>query len=139
MLNDDLNIRVFWKDIEVIKGYIPKHIKIREFESKLYLATYEKNLNLMRECLKEKNVLILDLGCSFGHLTAILADYGYSVIGLDVPKSGSLNFTYELWKKLAKEFNCEFLKGDGRCLPFKSERFDAVLALRCYRTRPKPR
>jgi SAM-dependent methyltransferase len=139
VLGDKLALsREFCKDIEIIKGHIPRHIKIYEYESKLYLAAYEKKLNLMREYLK-KNVLILDLGCSFGHLTAILADYGYSTIGLDVPYSqfhkentqrsrAISSMQPELWKKLAKEFNCEFLKGDGKRLPFESNQFDAVLA-----------
>lgn len=128
----------FLNKIEKIRAFVPEDLPIFEYESRLYLAEYEKNLSRIRERVKASGS-VLDLGCSFGHLSAVLADYGYTTVGLDVPyekhqpdqsrrTQAICKMRPELWRKIEKEFNCSFLTGDGKSLPFEDNHFDAVLA-----------
>ena len=127
----------FYQDLkiceEIIGEYVPKYIR-RDYDSKLYAEGIRRDLDLVKESINKENGLVLDLGCGKGHFTAILADYGYSVIGLDIPtpigeqlEISKTRWQTLLWKKLARRFNSYYLLGDGRFLPFKTELFDAVI------------
>ena len=127
----------FYQDLkiceEIIGEYVPNYIR-RDYDSKLYAEGIRRDLDLVREYINKEDGLVLDLGCGKGHLTAILADYGYSAIGLDIPtpigeqlEISKTKWQILIWKKLTRRFNSYYLMGDGRFLPFKTELFDAVI------------
>jgi len=63
---------------------------------------------------------VLDLGCGTGHLTAVLAESGASVVGVDASRE-------MLAEARATRPDIPFVRGDARRLPFEGS-FDAVLS-----------
>jgi ubiquinone/menaquinone biosynthesis C-methylase UbiE len=65
---------------------------------------------------------VLELGCGWGHTTAMLAiaRQDIALVGTDIKKSAT-------WKDLA-ELGCSFMRCDAAELPFHSEDFDAIIS-----------
>ena len=112
--------------METIYKMSPKGSLAGRLRSTLSLEFVKKDLQQVNRYLKTKNVLILDLGCQTGYITAYLSSKGFAVIGLDPSSS---RWQTRLWKKLASRFKVSFIVGDGKCLPLKDRIFGAVI---CY-------
>jgi len=112
--------------METIYKMSPKTSLVGRLRSKLFLEFVKKDLQQINRYLKKKNVLILDLGCQTGYITAYLSSKGFSVIGLDPMVSRR---QMRLWRKLASRSKASFIVGDGKCLPLKDRIFEAVI---CY-------
>lgn len=71
--------------------------------------------------------IILDIGCADGVFTKVILDKSAAkkIIGIDVLKT-SVDWASKHWKK---QTEMEFLVGDAHKLEFKTQTFDAVLAL----------
>lgn len=117
---------------EIIGKYVPNYF-LRDYDSKLYAEGVRRDLDLVRAYINKEG-LVLDLGCGKGHLSAILADCGYSVIGIDITtpieeqlRISETKWQLPIWKKLARRFNNYYLLGDGRFLPFQTEIFDVII------------
>lgn len=68
---------------------------------------------------------LLDIGCGWGRWTIAAARKGYSAIGID-PSQGSILAAQRVAGKLGAR--CLFEVGDGRCLRFPDNSFDAVFS-----------
>jgi SAM-dependent methyltransferase len=66
---------------------------------------------------------ILDLGCGHSMASVVLARRGAIVTGMDL-SSGYI--TEARRRALANEVVADFVVGDGECLPFADESFDAI-------------
>ncbi len=64
----------------------------------------------------------LEIGCGTGFFTGWIASLGYEVCGLD-PSQAMLQVVHR------EGVPARLVRGSGLCLPFKSRRFDVVLAL----------
>jgi len=82
-----------------------------------YIKKLRRTVNLI-----PKNGKVLEIGCGFGHVTAMvkIARSDLKVIGLDIKK-------FSTWDKY-KKFGCNFVIGDAQNLKFKDEKFDAVIS-----------
>lgn len=66
---------------------------------------------------------VLDLGCGWGHTTAMFSSArpDLEVTGVDLSE-------HPLWRQFATKYKCKFAIGNGLSLPFKEEVFDAVVS-----------
>lgn len=87
--------------------------------SNLQWHRYEKQVALISQKLK-KGSLVLDIGCGNGHTTALLATHTINVIGIDLSES-------PVWQTF-ENYGARFVVADALNLPFKCEKFDAVIS-----------
>lgn len=87
--------------------------------SNLQWHRYQKRVALISQKLK-KGSLVLEIGCGNGHVTALLATDTIKVIGLDLSEDPA-------WKTL-EDYAARFVVADALNLPFKREKFDAVIS-----------
>jgi SAM-dependent methyltransferase len=84
----------------------------------------------VEDICKQNNeqLVILDLGCSLGHITALLHPYGELIVGLDISITAALKAKNRC-EALVKEKNnpYQFMVGDVLNLPFQKEVFDVVI------------
>jgi SAM-dependent methyltransferase len=73
---------------------------------------------------------VLDVGCGMGRYTALVADHGAEVVGLDV--SRAVEKAAELWPQ------CSFVQGDIVAPPFRPESFDLVYSFGVLHHLPDP-
>jgi len=73
---------------------------------------------------------VLDVGCGMGRYAALVADYGASVIGVDV--SCAVEKAAELWPR------CSFVRADIVATPFLPETFDLVYSFGVLHHLPDP-
>jgi SAM-dependent methyltransferase len=80
---------------------------------------------------------ILETACGTGRFTALLADRGADIVGLDIS-------TPMLREGLAKAYrdgvadHIEFMRGDAGRLPFPDDHFDAVFGMRFFHLADTP-
>ncbi len=93
---------------------------VREYE--------EQTLNLLPQSFLQKfmetlprNCRILDVGCAFGRDSAVLAEHGFRVTGVDYAAA-------LIERAKQRVLNVEFLVADMRELPFHSGSFDGIWA-----------
>lgn len=76
-----------------------------------------------------KKLVILDLGCSLGHITEHLHPYGSLVVGLDISPTAVAKAKERCAEVVGNQPNpYEFVAASTLALPFKSETFDVVIA-----------
>lgn len=93
--------------------------------------SYEDNILFLRhlyayEYAKNKiplNSFVLDLGCGEGYGTKFLSKFSKNVVGLDIDTKVISNAINKY-----KSENCNFIKYNGRKLPFHDNVFDAVIS-----------
>ena len=74
-----------------------------------------------------KEMKCVDIGCSIGVISAVLAESFGSVIGID------LDYPSIQWaQKNSKRSNASFFIGDGMQAPFPTEMFEVVVCAQCY-------
>lgn len=104
-----------------IKKEMKKLQKEITLEEQKYFAFHKKRYNDILQSIRiKKDMKVLDLGCSSGHLLIILKRLGADVYGVDYINP---------WKKRFKNHQIKFKKCniETQKLPFKSETFDYVL------------
>lgn len=91
------------------------------FADNLGWLRYETQLKFLDKILPKKSK-ILDIGCGWGHTTAMLSALhpDSKVIGVDLSE-------VPLWNDFRK-YGCKLMIGSGLNLPFKDEAFDAVVS-----------
>jgi SAM-dependent methyltransferase len=75
--------------------------------------------------------LVLEIGCSRGFFLQEGKNQGYQTYGIDISLS-----SLKSGKKINPENN--FIRGDGECIPFKNETFDAIVAIHSIEHMPNP-
>lgn len=76
-----------------------------------------------------KKLVILDLGCSLGHITEHLHAYGSLVVGLDISPTAVAKAKERCAEVLGSQSNpYEFIAASTLALPFKADVFDVVIA-----------
>jgi SAM-dependent methyltransferase len=73
---------------------------------------------------------VLDVGCGMGRYTALAADHGAEVVGIDL--SGAVEKAAELWP------HCSFVQGDIMAPPFTPRSFDLVYSFGVLHHLPDP-
>lgn len=85
-----------------------------------YTRKYERPLELVADLLKPTDI-VLDLGCGDGRLTALQANRGRTIIGLD-----NQELPLQFARRLIQCDNVRFCCGDGIALMFRAGVFDVV-------------
>jgi len=111
---------------------------MREYFGDAYLEIYSKDLYNKKEIAQEadfvcealrikRGALALDLACGFGKHIPFFVKKGIRTIGLDL----SLPYLKYAVQKIPGSHakKSALVRGDMRCLPFRSESFDAVFCL----------
>jgi ubiquinone/menaquinone biosynthesis C-methylase UbiE len=80
---------------------------------------------------------ILEVACGTGRFTAMLADRGAEVVGLDI-SAPMLRIGREKAVELGVDDRIAFLRGDAARLPFPDDHFDAVFAMRFFHLADTP-
>ena len=76
-----------------------------------------------------KKLVILDLGCSLGHITEHLHPYGSLIVGLDISPTAVAKAKKRCAEMVGEQPNpYEFVAASTLALPFKIETFDVVIA-----------
>ena len=81
---------------------------------------------------------ILEIACGTGRFTAMLADEGADVVGLDI-SGPMLQQGRKKAMQLGVDDHMELMRGDAGRLPFPDNHFDAVLAMRFFHLADTPR
>jgi len=80
---------------------------------------------------------ILEIACGTGRFTAMLAERGADIVGLDI-SAPMLQQGRERAQSAGVAQNLEYMRGDAARLPFPDGQFDAVLAMRFFHLADKP-
>jgi ubiquinone/menaquinone biosynthesis C-methylase UbiE len=91
---------------------------------------------LFRNKIGQGNKLVLDVGAGTGFLSIMLAEIGYSVVGVDLSE--------DMIKNAQRKMDARGLKvrlelGDAEDLPFEDESFDALVNRAVLWTLPDPK
>lgn len=84
---------------------------------------------VLLERLKDKKLSqlnVLDIGCSSGIISRLLAEQFFKVVGIDIDKSALQIATQ------SKQLNLEFIYMDATKINFKSSQFDVVICHQVY-------
>ncbi|WP_336021985.1 class I SAM-dependent methyltransferase [Halobellus salinisoli] len=80
---------------------------------------------------------VLEIACGTGRFTAMLAERGAEIIGLDI-SNAMLAQGREKARRAGVADHIEFLRGDAARLPFPDDHFDAVFAMRFFHLADTP-
>jgi len=80
---------------------------------------------------------ILEIACGTGRFTAMLAQRGADIVGLDI-SGPMLQQGRERAQSAGVADNLEYMRGDAGRLPFPDDRFDAVFAMRFFHLADTP-
>ena len=80
---------------------------------------------------------ILEIACGTGRFTAMLAERGADIIGLDI-SGPMLQQGRERARAAGVADKLEFIRGDAARLPFPDDHFDAVFAMRFFHLADSP-
>jgi ubiquinone/menaquinone biosynthesis C-methylase UbiE len=80
---------------------------------------------------------VLEIACGTGRFTALLADRGANIVGLDI-SAAMLSQGREKARDAGVADHIEFLRGDAARLPFPDDHFDAVFAMRFFHLAETP-
>jgi ubiquinone/menaquinone biosynthesis C-methylase UbiE len=80
---------------------------------------------------------ILEIACGTGRFTAMLADRGADIVGLDI-SGPMLQQGRERAREVGVADNLEYIRGDAGRLPFPDDAFDAVFAIRFFHLADAP-
>ena len=74
---------------------------------------------------------ILEIACGTGRFTAMLADHGADIVGVDISEP-MLKQGHERARAAGVADRLTYFRGDAGRLPFADDQFDAVLAMRFF-------
>ena len=77
---------------------------------------------------------ILEIACGTGRFTALLADQGAEVVGIDISEP----MLRQGRRKAGPDSTAQFIRGDASRLPFPDDHFDAVVAMRFFHLAEDP-
>jgi len=80
---------------------------------------------------------ILEIACGTGRFTALLAERGADIVGLDI-SSAMLQQGRERAQSAGVADRLEYMRGDAARLPFSNDHFDAVFAMRFFHLADEP-
>jgi len=80
---------------------------------------------------------ILEIACGTGRFTAMLAERGADVVGLDI-SGPMLQQGREKAQRAGVADHLEFMRGDAARLPFPDDSFDSVVAMRFFHLADQP-
>jgi len=80
---------------------------------------------------------ILEIACGTGRFTAMLAERGADIVGLDI-SGPMLQQGRERAQSAGVSDNLEYMRGDAGRLPFPDDHFDAVFAMRFFHLADTP-
>jgi SAM-dependent methyltransferase len=80
---------------------------------------------------------ILEVACGTGRFTALLADRGADIVGVDISEA-MLEQGRQKARAAGVAGSLSFLQGDAGRLPFPDDHFDAVFAMRFFHLAPDP-
>jgi ubiquinone/menaquinone biosynthesis C-methylase UbiE len=80
---------------------------------------------------------ILEIACGTGRFTAMLAERGADIVGLDISEP-MLQQGRDRAQSAGVADSLEYLRGDAGRLPFPDDHFDAVLAMRFFHLADTP-
>lgn len=80
---------------------------------------------------------ILEVACGTGRFTAMLADRGADIVGLDV-SGAMLQQGRTKARELGVDDHLEYMRADAGRLPFPDDHFDAVFAMRFFHLADRP-
>lgn len=120
---------------EVFEKSIPSfERKGADFDSLVYADGVRNDIITVKKYLAKTSRLVADLGCGKGHISVLLRDAGYDVIGLDIPEpTGEFNnlskrlWQIESWRKNAEKYDVSFSLADMRKLPIRNGVFDGIV------------
>lgn len=94
-----------------------------DFQYAKRMGAHDLHAQLLLWLDLKKHQNILELGCGPGKYVGLLANMGFSVVGVDP-------FSFETWLELEKKDNIKLLSDIyGEELPFSDNSFDAVVCL----------
>ena len=80
---------------------------------------------------------ILEIACGTGRFTALLAERGADVVGLDI-SAAMLQQGREKAQEVGVDDTVELMRGDAARLPFPDDHFDVVFAMRFFHLADTP-
>jgi len=80
---------------------------------------------------------ILEIACGTGRFTAMLAERGADIVGLDI-SAAMLQQGRERAQAAGVDDQLEYLRGDAARLPFPDNHFDTVIAMRFFHLMDEP-
>ncbi len=80
---------------------------------------------------------VLEIACGTGRFTAMLAERGADIVGLDI-SAAMLGQGREKAQRLGVDDHLEFMRGDAARLPFPDDHFDTVFAMRFFHLADTP-
>jgi ubiquinone/menaquinone biosynthesis C-methylase UbiE len=80
---------------------------------------------------------VLEVACGTGRFTALLAEQGADVVGMDI-SAAMLQQAREKARSLGVDDHLGFLRGDAARLPFPDDHFDTVFAMRFFHLADRP-
>jgi ubiquinone/menaquinone biosynthesis C-methylase UbiE len=80
---------------------------------------------------------VLEIACGTGRFTALLAERGADIVGLDI-SAAMLQEAREKAQALGVDEGLEFMRGDAARLPFPDDHFDTVFAMRFFHLADTP-
>jgi ubiquinone/menaquinone biosynthesis C-methylase UbiE len=80
---------------------------------------------------------VLEIACGTGRFTAMLAERGADIVGLDI-SSEMMEQGREKARRAGVADHIEFMRGDAARLPFPDDHFDSVFAMRFFHLADTP-
>ena len=80
---------------------------------------------------------VLEIACGTGRFTAMLAERGADIVGLDI-SSEMMEQGREKARRAGVADHIEFMRGDAARLPFPDDHFDCVFAMRFFHLADTP-
>ncbi|MFC7058132.1 class I SAM-dependent methyltransferase [Halovenus salina] len=80
---------------------------------------------------------MLEIACGTGRFTAMLAELGANIVGLDI-SAAMLQQGRERAQAAGVDNQLEYLRGDAARLPFPDNHFDTVIAMRFFHLMDEP-
>jgi 2-polyprenyl-3-methyl-5-hydroxy-6-metoxy-1,4-benzoquinol methylase len=119
---------------DVIADHIPDPTARLDFDSCVYANSMQADLKVVFELLPP-GAWVLDIGCGKGHISALLAEAGYNVIGIDVSSSPgeqleiqSAQWQRPIWQTFQTQCNVRYGYYNGAAIPLANDSLDAVLS-----------
>ena len=80
---------------------------------------------------------VLEIACGTGRFTAMLAERGADIVGIDISKA-MLQQGRERARAVGVDDHIEYIRGDAGRLPFPDDHFDTVFAMRFFHLADTP-
>jgi len=128
-------------EFKKVKGITVKHIHnitgLRfDYDCKLYREGTVRDILTVMKTLGNTNKRILDMGCGFGGLSAVISSFGYKIYGIDIRETAdyynhlrlSPKSFLEIWQDLEIFYPGVLFKFyEPYTIPFDTGFFDAVI------------